>query len=194
MPSAITPQSERGGGSAVGTTANLADRSQVADVAKQLGSEHQDSTLLVNAAGFFIPKTFLDYDDAAYDSYHELNYAAFFLTQAVVEGMIATGSGVAIVNIGRMWAHQAVAATPSSAYSMAKAGLHASPTTWRLSLPSTRSASTLSHLLWSRPPLRGVRPQGQAGGDDRELRSLPSDRSCRAGRRRRGRHLVPALR
>ena len=34
------------------------------------------------------------------------------------------GRGGAIVNIGSMWAKQAVQATPSSAYSMAKAGLH----------------------------------------------------------------------
>jgi NAD(P)-dependent dehydrogenase (short-subunit alcohol dehydrogenase family) len=33
--------------------------------------------------------------------------------------------GGSIVNIGSMWAHQAIAATPSSAYSVAKAGLHA---------------------------------------------------------------------
>ena len=33
------------------------------------------------------------------------------------------GSG-SIVNIGSMWAKQAIKATPSSAYSMAKAGLH----------------------------------------------------------------------
>lgn len=39
--------------------------------------------------------------------------------------MIAGGLGGAIVNVGSMWAHQAVKATPSSAYSMAKAGLHA---------------------------------------------------------------------
>ncbi|MCI3245024.1 SDR family NAD(P)-dependent oxidoreductase, partial [Streptomyces spinosisporus] len=31
----------------------------------------------------------------------------------------------AIVNVGSMWAHQALGVTPSSAYSMAKAGLHA---------------------------------------------------------------------
>lgn len=37
--------------------------------------------------------------------------------------MIAKGSG-SIVNIGSMWAQQAIKATPSSAYSMAKAGLH----------------------------------------------------------------------
>ena len=33
--------------------------------------------------------------------------------------------GGAIVNIGSMWAHQAIKATPSSAYSMQKAALHA---------------------------------------------------------------------
>jgi NAD(P)-dependent dehydrogenase (short-subunit alcohol dehydrogenase family) len=39
--------------------------------------------------------------------------------------MVAHGQGGSIVNIGSMWAHQAIAATPSSAYSVAKAGLHA---------------------------------------------------------------------
>ena len=53
----------------------------------------------------------------------ELNRAMFFLTQQVAKNMAASGGG-AIVNIGSMWAHQAIKATPSSAYSMAKAGLH----------------------------------------------------------------------
>jgi len=38
--------------------------------------------------------------------------------------MVQRGQGGAIVNVGSMWAHQAVLATPSSAYSMAKASLH----------------------------------------------------------------------
>jgi NAD(P)-dependent dehydrogenase (short-subunit alcohol dehydrogenase family) len=33
--------------------------------------------------------------------------------------------GGSIVNVGSMWAKQAIKATPSSSYSMAKAGLHA---------------------------------------------------------------------
>lgn len=37
--------------------------------------------------------------------------------------MKAQGGG-SIVNVGSMWAKQAIKATPSSAYSMAKAGLH----------------------------------------------------------------------
>ena len=38
--------------------------------------------------------------------------------------MVDTGTRGSIVNIGSMWAKQAIKATPSSAYSMAKAGLH----------------------------------------------------------------------
>ena len=112
-------------GPAWGIAADLADRSQVEAVQAQLAAEHADATLLVNAAGFFIPKPFLDYDGAFYDSYLELDRAIFFLTQTVVRGITAAGSDGAIVNIGSMWAHQAIAATPSSGYSLAKAGLHA---------------------------------------------------------------------
>jgi NAD(P)-dependent dehydrogenase (short-subunit alcohol dehydrogenase family) len=112
-------------GPAVGITADLADRAQVDFVREVLAEAHADATLLVNAAGFFIPKPFLDYDGDFYDSYLELDRAIFFITQTVVRGIVAGGNGGSIVNIGSMWAHQAIGATPSSAYSMAKAGLHA---------------------------------------------------------------------
>jgi NAD(P)-dependent dehydrogenase (short-subunit alcohol dehydrogenase family) len=115
--------SRRGG--AWGIAAELTDRSAVADVRRVLSEHHSDATLLVNAAGFFIPKAFLEYDAQSYDSYMELNYALFFLTQTVVGGMISKGEGGSIVNIGSMWAHQAVGLTPSSGHSMQKAGLHA---------------------------------------------------------------------
>ena len=112
-------------GTAWGITADLADRDQVEAVREELAAAHADATLLVNAAGFFIPRPFLEYNGAFYDSYLELDRAIFFLTQTVVRGIIASGSDGAIVNIGSMWAHQAIAATPSSGYSVAKAGLHA---------------------------------------------------------------------
>ncbi|WP_406054426.1 SDR family NAD(P)-dependent oxidoreductase [Kribbella sp. NBC_00889] len=114
-----------GQGRAWGIVADLTDRDQVAGVQQQLATDHADATLLVNAAGVFVPKPFLDHDGADYDSYLELSRAIYFLTQTVVRGMVAAGGGGAIVNVGSMWAHQAVAATPSSAYSMGKAGLHA---------------------------------------------------------------------
>jgi NAD(P)-dependent dehydrogenase (short-subunit alcohol dehydrogenase family) len=111
-------------GKAYGLTAELTDRGAVADLQQQLADEHADATLMVNAAGFFIPKPFLDYDADFYDSYLSLNYALFFLSQTVAKGMIANGGG-SIVFVGSMWAHQAIGLTPSSGYSMQKAGLHA---------------------------------------------------------------------
>ncbi len=79
---------------------------------------------LVNAAGYFNPKPFIEHSESDYDIYMELNKATFKISQAVAENMIRLQGGN-IVNIGSMWAKQAVKATPSSAYSMAKAGLHA---------------------------------------------------------------------
>lgn len=113
-----------GGDRAIGLTTELTDRVAVATLQQRLAEEHADASLLVNAAGFFIPKPFLDYDADFYDSYLTLNYALFFLTQTVVRGMVAHGGG-SIVNVGSMWAHQAIGLTPSSGYSMQKAGLHA---------------------------------------------------------------------
>jgi NAD(P)-dependent dehydrogenase (short-subunit alcohol dehydrogenase family) len=79
---------------------------------------------LVNAAGYFNPKPFVDHTPEDYDKYLDLNRALYFISQAVAKNMTANGGG-SIVHIGSMWAKQAIKATPSSAYSMAKAGLHA---------------------------------------------------------------------
>lgn len=115
---------ELGGGPTVETTSlDLYDDQAVAAFAERLRAG-PPIRYLVNAAGYFSPKPFLEHDRSDYDRYHDLNRATFFLTQAVAANMRAAGGG-AIVNIGSMWARQAIAATPSSAYSMAKAGLHA---------------------------------------------------------------------
>ncbi len=78
---------------------------------------------LVNASGIFGPKAFLDHTEEDYDSYLDLNRGFFFITQTAAKKMAETNGG-AIVNVGSMWAKQSVKATPSSAYSMQKAGLH----------------------------------------------------------------------
>lgn len=112
-------------GQAWGITADLRDLAEATRVREELADQHADATLLVNAAGVFKPLPFLDHTAADYDAYLDLNKATFLITQTVAQGMVNSGHGGAIVNIGSMWAKQAIAATPSSAYSMAKAGLHA---------------------------------------------------------------------
>ncbi len=106
-------------------TADLGSDQGVASLLEVLRSRHADIDLLVNAAGVFFPKPFLDHEAADYERYMALNKAFFFITQAVARQWVGHKRPGAIVNIGSMWARQAIAATPSSAYSMAKAGLHA---------------------------------------------------------------------
>lgn len=104
--------------------ANITESGGLKTVVEAINNAAKPFDLLVNAAGIFIPKPYLDHSEADYDSYLSINKALFFTTQAVVRRMVPMNRG-AIVSIGSMWAQQAILATPSSAYSMAKAGLHA---------------------------------------------------------------------
>jgi NAD(P)-dependent dehydrogenase (short-subunit alcohol dehydrogenase family) len=111
-------------GSVSGFQANLYDTQDLARLIKMIHSTDNKIAYLVNAAGYFNPKLFLDHQMSDYDIYMDLNKAIFVISQAVASNMVKHGGG-SIVNIGSMWAKQAIKATPSSAYSMAKAGLHA---------------------------------------------------------------------
>lgn len=106
------------------TALDLRDGDAVASLIAEVDAETTPIDALINAAGYFKPVSFLEHSHEDYDAQLDFNRAFFFITQAVARRMVAQRSG-AIVNIGSMWAHQAVKATPSSAYSMQKAGLHA---------------------------------------------------------------------
>ncbi len=121
---------ERGGsqllrhGAVTAITADISEPDGVTQVLKAIRTEHRDIDLLVNAAGVFFPKSFLEHTEADYERYMAVNKAILFISQAVASNLVEQSREGAIVNIGSMWAQQAIAATPSSAYSMAKAGLH----------------------------------------------------------------------
>ncbi len=101
---------------------DITDRRSVEQFIQKI-AQMNNIDFLVNASGIFGPKPFLDHTVADYDAYMDLNRGFFFITQAVARKMKDNGGG-AIVNVGSMWAKQAIKATPSSAYSMQKAGLH----------------------------------------------------------------------
>ncbi|MEL6773170.1 MAG: SDR family oxidoreductase [Pseudomonadota bacterium] len=111
------------GGTVETLSTDLYDPAAVEALVARIEAEPRHIERLVNAAGTFSPKPFLEHSLADYDTYMDLNRATFAVTQAVARNMKAHGGG-AIVNIGSMWARQAIKATPSSAYSMAKAALH----------------------------------------------------------------------
>ena len=82
--------------------------------------------VLFNNAGIFAPKPFLEVTEAEYDRFLDsILKGTFFAAQAAAKAMKSAGRGGAIVQTGSMWALQAIGATPSSAYSAAKAGVHA---------------------------------------------------------------------
>jgi NAD(P)-dependent dehydrogenase (short-subunit alcohol dehydrogenase family) len=82
--------------------------------------------VLFNNAGTFAPKPFLEVTETEFDGFLDnILKGTFFTAQAAAKAMKTAGRGGAIVQTGSMWGLQAIGATPSSAYSAAKAGVHA---------------------------------------------------------------------
>jgi len=79
--------------------------------------------VLFNNAGVFKPTSFLSVTHRELDDYFNLMRGYFALSQSVVPEMRKREKG-AIISIGSIWALQGIGATPSTAPSMAKGGIH----------------------------------------------------------------------
>ncbi|SOZ09614.1 SDR family NAD(P)-dependent oxidoreductase [Cupriavidus taiwanensis] len=146
-------------------TVNLASDEGVRALLEAVDGQHADIDLLVNAAGVFFPKPFLEHSEADYDQYMKINKAFFFITQRVAGNLVAQGKTGAIVNIGSMWARQAIAATPSSAYSMAKAGLHSLTQHLAMELaPRNIRVNAVSPAVVETPIYEGFIPKAEVHG------------------------------
>jgi NAD(P)-dependent dehydrogenase (short-subunit alcohol dehydrogenase family) len=110
-------------GNVSGANTDITNVYDVRNLVLKINQEFGNVDFLVNASGIFDPKPFLNTTLNEYNSYLDLNRGFYFITQGVAKNMKENGGG-AIVNVGSMWAKQAIKATPSSAYSMQKAGLH----------------------------------------------------------------------
>ncbi|MGY0231878.1 SDR family NAD(P)-dependent oxidoreductase [Longispora urticae] len=82
--------------------------------------------VLVNNAGIFGAKPFLDVTEEDLDSYLTGNLkSTYFTTQAVVRQMARQATGGAVVNIGTVLIDHAVTSLPASAPLVSKGGVHA---------------------------------------------------------------------
>lgn len=106
-------------------TADLSDFASVRTLIDKLSSEHSDIDLLVNSAGIFYPKVFLEHSPEDYDNFLNLNRAIFFITKQVASALVAQKKPGSIVNVTAVAARQAIETVHASAYSMAKIGLEA---------------------------------------------------------------------
>src|SRR5918997_2128290 len=81
--------------------------------------------VLVNSTGIFRPVPFLEQtEDHLEEALGSILFPTYWVSQAAAEVMRERGGG-AIVNVGSMWAVDAIGTTPTSAYSAAQAGRHA---------------------------------------------------------------------
>jgi NAD(P)-dependent dehydrogenase (short-subunit alcohol dehydrogenase family) len=80
---------------------------------------------LVNSTGIFRPVPFEEQtEEHLEEALGSILRPTFWVSQAAVGAMRERGGG-AIVNVGSMWAEDAIGTTPTSAYSAAQAGRHA---------------------------------------------------------------------
>ena len=82
--------------------------------------------VLVNSTGIFRIVPFLEQtEEHLEEALGSILYPTYWVSQAAAQAMRERGGGGAIVSVGSMWAMDAIATTPTSAYSAAQAGRHA---------------------------------------------------------------------
>ena len=132
--------------------------------------------VLVNSTGIFRIVPFLEQtEEHLEEALGSILYPTYWVSQAAAQAMRERGGG-AIVSVGSMWAMDAIATTPTSAYSAAQAGRHALTKNLALELAARTSASTRSRWRSSR------RPPTSASSRTRRPRrcSTPSTASTRS--------------
>lgn len=81
--------------------------------------------VLVNNAGVFEPRPFLEVDEAHLGRFLSVNLkGAFFLTQAAIPHIKAVGGG-SVINIGTVLVDHAIAGVPATAPTASKGAVHA---------------------------------------------------------------------
>jgi NAD(P)-dependent dehydrogenase (short-subunit alcohol dehydrogenase family) len=102
----------------------ITTRDQAHELVAQVTERFGGLDVLVNSTGIFRPVPFVDQTEAHLEeALDSILRPTYWVSQAVVPRMRERDGG-AIVNVGSMWGVDAIATTPTSAYSMAQAGRH----------------------------------------------------------------------
>src|SRR3954452_7914670 len=82
--------------------------------------------VVVNSTGIFRVVPFLEQtEEHVEEALDSILRPTYYVSQAAARDMVDRGEAGAIVNVGSMWALDAITTTPTSAYSAAQAGRHA---------------------------------------------------------------------
>jgi NAD(P)-dependent dehydrogenase (short-subunit alcohol dehydrogenase family) len=103
----------------------ITGREQAQDLVRFAVERFGAVDVLVNSTGIFRPVPFLEQTEEHFEeALGSILRPTFWVSQAVAAVMVDHGDGGAIVNVGSMWAVDAIETTPTSAYSAAQAGRH----------------------------------------------------------------------
>ena len=103
----------------------ITSREQAQDLVRYAVERFGSVDVLVNSTGIFRPVPFLEQTEEHFEeALGSILRPTYWVSQAAAAAMKEQGGG-AIVNVGSMWAVDAIATTPTSAYSAAQAGRHA---------------------------------------------------------------------
>jgi NAD(P)-dependent dehydrogenase (short-subunit alcohol dehydrogenase family) len=114
-----------GGKSVVAVAGHIGDPATPRAVAEAARQHFGGVDVLVNNAGIFAPKPFLESTEEDLTRFFTTNLkGTYFMTQAIVPLMIAAGGG-SIINVGTVLVAQGMAGLPVSAAMASKGGVHA---------------------------------------------------------------------
>jgi NAD(P)-dependent dehydrogenase (short-subunit alcohol dehydrogenase family) len=154
--------------------------------------------VLVSSTGIFRPTPFLEQtEEHVEEALDSILRPTFYVAQAAAREMVDRGGG-AIVNVGSMWAIDAITATPTSAYSAAQAGRHAltknlaielAPHGIRVNAVALAFVETPSYVRFMTPEqarelldsVNGFHPLGRHGYPEDVIEAILFLASARAG-------------
>jgi NAD(P)-dependent dehydrogenase (short-subunit alcohol dehydrogenase family) len=123
-----------GGNRVVAVAGHVGDPATSRAVADAARDNFGGVDVLVNNAGIFGVKPFLESSEEDLDAFFETNVkGTYLMTQAAVPLMIEGGGG-SIVNVGTVLVQQAMAGLPVSAAMASKGGVHALTVSWAAEL------------------------------------------------------------
>jgi NAD(P)-dependent dehydrogenase (short-subunit alcohol dehydrogenase family) len=104
---------------------NVGDQAVGRQIVETALEEFGRVDVLVNNAGVFSPKPFLEVDEADLDHYRSVNLkGTYFTSQAAIPAMQVQGGG-AIINVGTVLVEHAIGGLPASAAVASKGAIHA---------------------------------------------------------------------
>jgi NAD(P)-dependent dehydrogenase (short-subunit alcohol dehydrogenase family) len=113
---------------------SIAERATALRLAEAARETMGGADVLVNNAGIFAPKPFLETSEEDLDRFYATNLKGTYLvTQAIVPLLIEAGGG-AVINVGTTLVSQGMAGLPVSAAMASKGGVHALTVSWAAEL------------------------------------------------------------